>query len=187
MNAQWNICAAEDGCADPSHSRNAKYCKKHDTRFRRHGDPLVVIAPDERRKLLGSANPRWLADDAVDYRTVHLRLKHRLGPARNHECADCGANKAVHWSYDHQDPDERVSPEGVPYSINLEHYQPRCASCHKFYDHAHLRREAVRKALSDLVAAAERVGNTAAAEFARSHLETEWPRFVPAEPLAGVA
>jgi hypothetical protein len=163
------------------------YCKMHASRIERHGSPHIVIAPDQRNVRHGSDNPRWLPDDVVDYRTVHMRLRRTIGSARTMQCADCGDRKAVHWSYDHQDPDERMSPDGVPYSIKAEHYQPRCASCHKFYDHAHLRREAIRKALADLVAAAEQAGSTEAAEFARSHLETEWPRFTDERPVGAAA
>jgi hypothetical protein len=178
------ICTVED-CAKPKRSSVNLYCEMHycrlrsmhATRIERHGSPHIVIAPSERNVRRGPDSPGWLSDDIVDYRTVHMRLRRITGSARTMQCADCGERPAVHWSYDHQDPDERVSPEGVPFSIKPEHYQPRCASCHKFYDHAHLRREAVRKALADLVTAAEQAGNVAAAEFARSHLETAWPRF----------
>jgi hypothetical protein len=168
------VCLAE-GCSRKPNSHG--YCGMHATRIKRHGDPHIVIAVEDRQFLRGSAAPRWLPDDVVDYRTIHMRLRHFIGSARTMQCADCGERPAVHWSYDHQDPDERMTPDGVPYSIRPDHYQPRCASCHKFYDHAHLRREAVRKALAGLVAAAEEAGNIAAAEFARAHLETEWPRF----------
>lgn len=168
------ICLAEDCSSKPS---SYGFCGVHARRIARHGSPYVVIPPAERKMRRGSDNPRWLSDDVVDYRTIHQRLKRIIGSARTMQCADCGERPAVHWSYDHQDPDERTSPDGVPYSIKPNYYQPRCASCHKFYDHAHLRREAVRKALAGLVSAAEEAGDVAAAEFARSHLETEWPRF----------
>jgi hypothetical protein len=153
------------------------YCGMHATRITRHGSPHTVIAVEDRQFRRGSAASHWLPDDIVDYRTVHMRLRRYIGSARTMQCTDCGERKAVHWSYDHQDPDERMTPDGVPYSIKPEHYQPRCASCHQVYDRAHLRREGIRKALADLVAAAKASGNAAAAEFAQAHLESEWPRF----------
>jgi hypothetical protein len=168
-------CLAE-GCSKKPNSHG--YCSMHATRIERHGNPHIVIAPSERRVRRGPDSPGWLSDDVVDYRTVHMRLRRIIGSARTMQCVDCGKRKAVHWSYDHQDPDERMTPEGVPFSIKPSHYQPRCASCHKFFDHAYLRREAVRKALADLVTNAEQSGNAVAAEFARSYLATEWPRFV---------
>jgi hypothetical protein len=168
------ICLAE-GCSGKPN--NHGYCAKHATRVKRHGSPHIVIAPSERKFRRGPDSPGWLSDDVVDYRTVHMRMRRIIGSARTMPCADCHGRSAVHWSYDHQDPDERTSPEGVPYSIKPEHYQPRCGSCHKVYDHAQARRQTVRKALADLVTAAEESGNAAAAEFARLHMEAEWPRF----------
>lgn len=176
-----DACLVE-GC--PKKPSAHGYCSMHATRIERHGSPHIVIAVEDRRFRRGSAASHWLPDDIVDYRTVHMRLRRYIGSARTMKCADCGDKAAVHWSYDHLDPDERMSPEGVPYSIKPGHYQPRCASCHKLYDHAYLRREAIRHALNQLVSAAEETGNVAAAEFARAHLATQWPQF-PALPAIG--
>lgn len=72
------------------------------------------------------------------YSAVHERLRTTLGPARQYQCVDCG-RQAAQWSYDHDDPDELVAPEGeygagLAYSPKLEHYLPRCVPCHKRYD-----------------------------------------------------
>ena len=59
------------------------------------------------------------------------------GAASEHDCVDCGGS-AYQWSYDHSDPDERVATEppltGIAYSLNPEHYSPRCVPCHKRFD-----------------------------------------------------
>jgi hypothetical protein len=111
-------------------------CKLHATRLRRHGDPHVVIPSDERDLAIGERNTNWTGDGAT-YLAMHQRLRKHRGPARTRACFACGA-PARQWSYDHCDPDERVSDDGLPYSVNLDRYQPRCVPCHKAYDLAHI-------------------------------------------------
>lgn len=103
-------------------------CTMHHTRARRHGSPDIVNAPEVRYE---AANPAWTGDGAT-YNAVHIRVRSERGPARSHVCADCPA-PARHWSYDHNDPDEKTSERG-PYSLDLSRYQPRCVSCHKHFD-----------------------------------------------------
>jgi hypothetical protein len=71
--------------------------------------------------------------DVVGYHGAHQRL----GPAKNHQCIDCGA-QARSWSYDRQDPDEllgdRGTAKGLAYSLNPSHYHPRCKDCHAAFD-----------------------------------------------------
>lgn len=74
----------------------------------------------------------------VDYSAAHERVRRLYGPASDHYCIGCGA-PAQHWSYDHADPDELISPTlGIAYSLDTDRYQPRCVSCHKTFDLAHL-------------------------------------------------
>ena len=83
----------------------------------------------------GERSPFWTGDDAT-YQAIHQRLRKWRGPARNHACVACG-DGASDWAYDHQDPDERQDETGLrPWSVNLEHYQPMCRSCHRFMDRA---------------------------------------------------
>lgn len=78
-----------------------------------------------------------LSED-VDYTAAHGRVKRLHGSASQHPCIDC-AKPAYHWSYDHQDPDERISSTvGVAFSLNVERYQPRCVPCHKRFDLDHI-------------------------------------------------
>jgi hypothetical protein len=71
------------------------------------------------------------------YGAVHRRLRVDKGPASAHCCVDCGA-PASDWSYDGQDPDERIGTswfgKPIAYSLTQTHYQPRCRSCHKVRD-----------------------------------------------------
>ena len=84
----------------------------------------------------GSCGQHRRRDD-VGYSGVHRRLAVDFGPASAHRCADCGGD-AAQWSYSREDADERMSEDG-PYSLNPEHYAPRCVPCHKAMDLAALR------------------------------------------------
>ena len=107
-------------------------CSMHAMRMKRHGDPSVVIHPKNRDLPREERNHRWTGDDAT-YTAIHQRVRYRRGPASRQLCTDCG-RQARHWSYDHADPDGRVSDEGLPYSLDVAHYVPRCVSCHKQHD-----------------------------------------------------
>jgi hypothetical protein len=48
-----------------------------------------------------------LSED-VDYTAVHSRIRNYRGSADGYACVECGVT-AKHWSYDHLDPDERIS------------------------------------------------------------------------------
>ncbi|MBF4625532.1 hypothetical protein [Clavibacter sp. VKM Ac-2872] len=76
---------------------------------------------------------------ATTYHAVHDRLTVDRGRAAEHDCADCGG-PAAQWSYDHADPDELAAEDikGRPlYSLDPDHYQPRCVPCHKVLDLHH--------------------------------------------------
>jgi hypothetical protein len=68
---------------------------------------------------------------AETYHQVHKRLRATFGPARNHQCVDCG-KRADEWSYDHGDPNEKRSV--AAYSTDLSHYAARCVPCHRAFD-----------------------------------------------------
>ena len=69
----------------------------------------------------------------VTYATTHRRLKKLKGPARNYACVDCSTTAAAEWSYDNLDPNELTSPTGH-YSLDFDHYVPRCTKCHSAFD-----------------------------------------------------
>ncbi|MEL7977398.1 hypothetical protein AAG589_16165 [Isoptericola sp. F-RaC21] len=74
----------------------------------------------------------------VTYADAHWRVKRERGPARAHLCVDCG-RPAAHCSYDHTDPAELVEPRyfgPAAYSLDVDCYEPRCASCHARVDRA---------------------------------------------------
>lgn len=86
-------------------------------------------------------NKRNHLREDVEYTGAHSRLRVQRGSASQHRCVECG-DRALHWSYDHADPDERISQAeptaGIAYSLDMDHYQPRCVPCHKRMDLAHL-------------------------------------------------
>ncbi|QBP30215.1 hypothetical protein KDW77_gp01 [Mycobacterium phage Pinnie] len=87
----------------------------------------------------GDTRAHWRAD-VVTYIGAHDRCRRDRGPAKSHQCVDCGG-PARHWSYNHDDPNELVGPQGrgttaYPYSLDPAHYSPRCSSCHTLFDAA---------------------------------------------------
>jgi hypothetical protein len=101
----------------------------HYTRWKRHGDPLMV---KEAQPLIGADHPDWKGDKA-GYTAVHDRLRRRM---KLTVCAICGA-EAKHHAYDHADPEEQYCWQGnclVAYSTDLSHYFPSCVPCHKRFD-----------------------------------------------------
>lgn len=103
------------------------------------GESRVVSAGDLNR--YGSSSTCGVMGKHLDpepgYRAVHDRLKAKQGPAKRHTCVDC-SNTAAHWSYNHDDPNERtdrtLSTGPMHYGLSSEHYSPRCVSCHKRFD-----------------------------------------------------
>lgn len=119
-----------DGCEKPV--RYIGLCIMHLTRYRRHGDPLAVTHPKDRNLARGEQHHSWTGPNA-NYKDAHRRVSSKRGPASSQACVDCGAT-AAHWSYDHSDPDERISDKGRAYSLDAARYQPRCVSCHRKFD-----------------------------------------------------
>lgn len=119
-----------DGCSNPDQSAPG-YCSMHYTRLKRHGSIEVCIPPEEIRRRRGAANRNWVGD-AVGYGAAHERIRRRRGPARDYVCVDCGV-VAQHWSYDHADPNQKIE-NGMLYSVDIDHYEPRCIPCHKVFD-----------------------------------------------------
>lgn len=111
------ICRVE-GCNTPILAHG--WCRLHHDRWKRHGDPLMVL------QIQGSG-------DNVAYDAAHRRVRALWGPASQHPCISCGLD-ALHWAYDHTDPNERHTPEGYSYSTDPQYYMPMCVSCHKRLD-----------------------------------------------------
>lgn len=111
-------------------ARQQGMCRMHYARVRRHGDAQAVLGGRFR-----SRDEHWnWQGERIRYRAAHNRLYRELGAARNHDCVDCG-EQAQHWSYDHAAEDERYEIQtGLPFSLEPEHYSPRCAKCHSWYD-----------------------------------------------------
>lgn len=116
------VCSM-DGCGGKHAARG--FCEKHYIRFRTHGDPMVVRIGG-RPSLAGYPT----------FAGLHRRLYRTRGKASQHRCVDCG-KQARDWSYKHGDPDEKtqlIGGEVVPYSLDLDQYEPRCRACHMRFD-----------------------------------------------------
>jgi hypothetical protein len=125
------ICKIED-CERKHHSLG--WCILHYSRYRKHGDPNTVL---KRGAKPGERNGRWTGDDAT-YAGIHQRLVRERGKAKHHQCARC-ENQAVEWSYTHVDANDRMGEHNgnqVPYSTNLDFYEPLCRSHHRLLDRA---------------------------------------------------
>lgn len=135
------ICQV-DGCS--TRADGLRWCKKHATRYRRHGDPEKFIPVDQRDMATGPRNIHWTGDSAT-YSAVHQRIRKVRGRASRYQCVDCG-EQAKQWSYNRSDANEKLgvaeTPNPVPYSVSLESYVPRCISCHKKFDLRAIREQA---------------------------------------------
>lgn len=112
-----------DGC-DRAAERVDGYCRMHYLRLTRRGDL--------RFEMRGAQHPKWTGEAATSG-AAHGRIKATRGSARSWACTDC-ARPAAHWSYDHADPEERYDPDKGYYSLEVDHYFPRCVRCHKSFD-----------------------------------------------------
>lgn len=116
-----------DGCESVPVGRGL--CKIHYQRWSRTGDPMGI------RDLRGENNGRWVGEDA-NYFGVHSRLSSQRGKASTYRCDHCG-NPAEHWAYTHNDPEEKVTANGLAYSTRIEEfYIPLCVECHSRFDAA---------------------------------------------------
>ena len=100
----------------------------------------VVVTSDhlgQGTRSCGCLQRTHLVKGHVSYGSAHVRVSKARGAAREYDCVDCGG-AAEHWSYDHADPDEVTGPSAsgrlVPYSLKVDHYEPRCATCHRRFD-----------------------------------------------------
>lgn len=106
-------------------------CKKHTTHA--GGAKVGHFVSEETRAKIAAANRiSNFKGDEVTYHTVHWRLQKELGKASTRLCVDCDG-AADDWSYNHQDENQKVE-NGLVYSTDLSFYEPRCKSCHVYFD-----------------------------------------------------
>lgn len=113
-----------DGCLVSAHSHG--YCPLHLARWQKNGDPTHA----------GPRTGRPLNGEFPTYGAIHKRLARTRGSAHAHRCVDCD-RPAQEWSYDGTDVHDLealVRGATVRYSLELEHYDPRCVSCHRKHD-----------------------------------------------------
>lgn len=79
----------------------------------------------------GEKNHMWR--DTPGYQAAHLRVASERGKASEHACIDC-LRRAGEWSYDHADANELIDHKGRRYSVDPDHYDPRCIACHRRHD-----------------------------------------------------
>lgn len=83
----------------------------------------------------GDRTLHWRTDDC-GYSGAHDRVRYDRGHAREYKCIDCGT-QAQNWCYDHEDLNEMHEVhrgQALTYSLDSDHYDPRCISCHKKFD-----------------------------------------------------
>lgn len=119
----------EKDCATPVRGGGQGFCPKHYSSKIRSGELTTRRANDVAFHELSTA---WVGDDA-SYGLVHARLRSWRGRPDALTCTHCGGS-AQEWAYDLVDPNERVSPDGVRYSVNPWHYLALCKSCHRQFD-----------------------------------------------------
>ena len=93
-------------------------CSRHYRELRMYGDVELLRTPTHR--------------PVRSWGTMHKRVWSARGLASTHLCIDCGA-PAKHWSYTHDCPDELNDGHYI-FCPHVEHYEPRCVSCHIRYD-----------------------------------------------------
>lgn len=93
-----------------------------------------------KRDQTGERNHMWRGDPG--YQAAHLRVESARGKAARHPCIDC-SQPAREWSYNHADEDELTDSNGRRYSVDPDHYDPRCCACHRRLDAARRRAEEV--------------------------------------------
>jgi hypothetical protein len=69
----------------------------------------------------GPNSPSWNGDNVTEYQ-LHRRIWSTRGKAKEYDCVSCG-EPADEWSLTH---------DADPYDVN--NYNPRCFSCHRYYD-----------------------------------------------------
>jgi len=119
------ICSVE-GCTRKHKAKNM--CNTHYHAW-------WVLQPKENRKP-NRGRPR---KTTVSYWGMHSRLRVNRGSASKNLCFDCG-NPADDWTW--QGTCEEVlygfakkgRPNLNPYCVHLEHYFPRCTTCHMIFD-----------------------------------------------------
>lgn len=86
------------------------------------------------RRIACGDRAKHYRSDTISYSSAHDRIEQDRGRASDLHCVDCD-KPAREWSYDHLDADERIDPgTGASFSLDPEHYEPRCVRCHRIFD-----------------------------------------------------
>lgn len=88
-----------------------------------------------------------MTSSSKEYDQVHALLRKNRGPAKLHQCVWSGVT-AEEWAFAHTDPNPLVDPNGLLYSLNLNHYEPMTRWVHRTFD-ALMRRGASPEEIAD--------------------------------------
>lgn len=104
------------------------------------GEETTVVSGNLRYGLTASCGCTWKEQKGAkhwnwgeepNYKAMHQRVRAARGRAVDHRCIDCG-QPAEDWSCRRDVP--LVCTDKRYYSLNVEHYDPRCKPCHGLYD-----------------------------------------------------
>jgi len=101
-------------------------CHNHYHRWQKYGDALTPLT----RRPSGSSE--------VGYKTAHGRVRRKRGSPSLYECVGIKcAKQAEDWAYIHGSSNEKKDLYRgfiLPYSPDVNDYQPMCRLCHRAYD-----------------------------------------------------
>ena len=110
-----------EGCTQPVRTR--KWCGTHYERWRKYGDPAIVLKSGSRPGRVGELSFHWKGDQAgVD--AQHKRITRERGTPQ--QCSPCGTDdpsKYYHWAFNNTGDRN-----------NVWDYIRMCAGCHRKYD-----------------------------------------------------
>jgi hypothetical protein len=87
------------------------------------------------RETVGARAAERNAKETVGYNGAHKRVRRLRGEPAGHDCVDC-SKPAAEWSYARTDPRQLVDAKGRLFSLDPDHYVPRCIPCHRRHDAA---------------------------------------------------
>lgn len=111
-------------------------CKSHYMRdyYQRNPDKLERLRELSRAYVRPDNLPLKPVKEVVTYWQAHKRVSAQRGKPTTHTCS-CGA-QAKQWALIHGRGTHEQTIRGydLPYSLDVDDYQPMCVPCHKRYD-----------------------------------------------------
>lgn len=122
-----------DACPNPLVNKKGKYCRMHEARAYRHGDPNIVLP---RGSAPGPEHPSW-KKDGLSYSGMHMRLRSLRGSPKH--CEMCGltdSDRRYHWAFNWREAATRIIDPSmqIPFTLDVNKYLRLCVPCHKLFD-----------------------------------------------------